>query len=41
MTPDGLGELAHDCPKRNAIGNDTCGVYFPDLLEWAHRSRKG
>lgn len=31
--PDVLGMLAHDCPKRGAIGNDSCGAYFPDLAE--------
>lgn len=31
--PDVLGQLAHDCCKRNAIANDTCAVYFPDLVE--------
>jgi hypothetical protein len=29
--PDVLRRLAHDCPKRDAIENDTCGAYFPDL----------
>ena len=28
-----LRQLAHDCPKRTAIGNEACGAYFPDLLE--------
>ena len=25
--PDLLGQLAHNCPKRGAIGNDTCRAY--------------
>lgn len=24
---DVLRRLTHDCPKRNASGNDTCGAY--------------
>lgn len=31
--PDVLGQLAHDCPKRGGMGNDSCGAYFPDLVE--------
>ncbi len=31
--PGVLRQLAHDCPKRIAIGNEACGAYFPDLIE--------
>ena len=31
--PDVLRQLVHDCPKRGGIGNDSCGAYFPDLVE--------
>ena len=31
--PDVLAQLAHDCPRRGAIGNTACGAYFPDLIE--------
>lgn len=33
VLPGALGQLAHDCPKRHAIGNDTCGAYFPDFTQ--------
>ena len=34
--PDVLLQLAQDCPKCGGIGNDSCGAYFPDLVERAH-----
>jgi hypothetical protein len=30
---DMLAQVAGDCPRRGAIGNETCGAYFPDLIE--------
>jgi hypothetical protein len=38
--PDVLRQLAHDCPKRGAIGNEACGVYFPDLAGRRRRSSR-
>lgn len=38
--PDVLGQIAHDCSKRDGVGNDACGAYFPDLAECPRRSRR-
>ena len=38
--PDVLRQLAHDCPKRGGIGNDSCGAYFLDIAERPRRSRR-
>lgn len=38
--PDVLRQLAHDCPRRGAVGNEAYGAYFPDLVERSRRSRR-
>jgi hypothetical protein len=38
--PEALRHLAHDCPKRGGIRNDSCGAYFPNLAERPSGSMK-
>jgi hypothetical protein len=38
--PEVLGLLSSDCPRRrNKLGNDGCGAYYPDLIE-ADRAKR-
>jgi len=38
--PNVLAFLAHDCPMRDAIGNEACGACFLDLVMRAQMRRR-